>query len=129
MPKFDPFSMWDPPNVFRPAVSDLIESPADEAHIRQRAIAQIPPPTAIPADHLYTLIIRPPFEEDYEIVFLDGTSEQLDQASIFEWFRERGANMDAAEKAINHAWNFYRAEFVFKGSKRPISSPVYAPNI
>lgn len=119
----DPFAPpWQQPRL------DTLLIQQDDSH-RQRAMAKIPPPGAIPPGQLYVMIIRPPFEEMYELVMIDGQSDQLDAHEAYDWFRERGANMDSVELAMNHAWNFYSAEIVIENPKEPQSKRAAEPDI
>ena len=118
----DPFQTYNQ----RP-ISDLISTP-DTSH-RERALRKLPQPGEIGEDELYVMIIRPPFEELYELVLHDGQSEELEQIEAYDWFRERGANMDMVEKAMNHAWNFYSAELVVKNPCDPQAKRPAEPEI
>ena len=47
------------------------------------------------------------------------TSEELDPEDARSWFKMRGANMEAVEKALDYCWNFYNATIVIKNPKTP----------
>ena len=66
----DPFQTYNQ----RP-ISDLISTP-DTSH-RERALRKLPQPGEIGEDELYVMIIRPPFEELYELVLHDGQSTEV----------------------------------------------------
>ena len=50
----------------------------------------------------------------------NGLSEQLEPEETRDWFKERGANMDAVEKALDYCWNFYKAEVVINNPRDPM---------
>ena len=61
-----------------------------------------------PAVHV--LITREPFSDFFVITLDNGQSEELEVEDCKKWFKDRGANMDAVDKAMDHCWNFYRSE-------------------
>ena len=68
---------------------------------------------------LHVLITREPFLEWFVLTLDDGSSYELDPEETRAWFKERGANMDVVEKALDDCWNFYKAEFVIQNPKKP----------
>lgn len=62
-------------------------------------------------------IHREPFAEFVTLIY-EGSSEELEPEAAREWFQKRGADMDKLEKALDHAWNFYRADVVIKNPIR-----------
>lgn len=49
----------------------------------------------------------------------DGSSEELDPDDARDWFKQRGANVDVVEKALDYCWNFYQATVVIRNPKKP----------
>jgi hypothetical protein len=49
-----------------------------------------------------------------------GSTEELEPDELREWFKERGANMDVVEKAMDHVWNFY-------GFRNPVRVKITSP--
>ena len=62
---------------------------------------------------------REPGLEWFVLNVSDGSSEELDPDDTRSWFKQRGANMDAVEKALDYCWNFYNATIVIKSPKTP----------
>lgn len=61
-------------------------------------------------------ITREIFFPDYTIIVDDGISvysEELDPEAVRVWFRERGANMEEVEVALDYVWNFGNHKEVF----------------
>lgn len=54
----------------------------------------------------------------------DKSSEELDPDDTRDWFKQRGANMDAVEKALDYCWNFYQATIVIKNPKTRVRKPL-----
>ncbi len=73
---------------------------------------------------LHVVITREPFIEYFVITLDNGHTEELEPEECRAWFKERGANMDIVEKALDHCWNFYRSEVNIRNPKEPP-----APNI
>ena len=88
------------------------------------------PQTPQPLPPLHVLIDREPWSETFTLNLDNGQSEELDPEEVREWFRVRGANMDALEKVLDQAWNFRYADVVIANPKVPrtVRHP-YAPNI
>jgi|688.fasta_scaffold108565_3 hypothetical protein len=74
----------------------------------------VPPPTPLTID-----LRREPGLEWFVLTISDGSSEELDPEDTRTWFKQRGANMDAVEKALDYCWNFYKATIVIKNPKTP----------
>ena len=45
--------------------------------------------------------------------------EELDTEETYAWFKERGADMDAVDKALTHIWNFLKGGILIKNPKTP----------
>ena len=75
-------------------------------------------------------ILRPPFVEYFTLELANGQTEELEPEECRAWFKARGANMDVVEKALDQAWNFYRALLVIHNPKMPKTTQVpFAPDI
>lgn len=84
-------------------------------------------PTPVP---LHVTILREQFSQFFLIVADNGFTDEFDLDETKAWFKTRGANMDAVEKALDHAWNFMRAEVEIENPKEPPRSAIpYAPDI
>ena len=84
-----------------------------------------------PVSPLHVVITREAFSDFYQLETpVDGYTEELEIDDVREWFRQRGANMDRVQEALDQAWNFARAEIVI-GKPRLPSTPKssYAPEI
>jgi hypothetical protein len=80
---------------------------------------------------LHVIIKREIFADFFTLVLDNGHSEELEPDEARAWFKQRGANMDAVEKALDHAWNFKRSEFYIQNPKEPAlaNRPSYAPKL
>lgn len=59
-----------------------------------------------------------------------GVTEQLEPDEARAWFKERGANMDSVEKALDYCWNFYKATVVINNPRDPmIHAPRTQPHV
>ncbi len=77
-------------------------------------------PTPIQPPRPLTIDLRrEPGLEWFVLQVDDGSSEELDPEDARSWFKMRGANMDAVEKALDYCWNFYKATIVIKNPKTP----------
>lgn len=66
----------------------------------------------------------------YVITMDDGYTEELEIEDCKQWFKDRGANMDAVDRALDHTWNFRRAEIVIRNPKEPLQSKLpYSPKL
>jgi len=70
-------------------------------------------------DGLHVVLTREPFIDYFTIILDNGYTEELEAEDCRTWFRERGANMDAIEKALDQCWNFYRSEVNIRNPKEP----------
>lgn len=87
-------------------------------------------PKGIPPTALHVIINREIFADFFTLILDNGRTEELEPEETRAWFSGRGANMDAVEKCLDHAWNFKRAEFYILHPKEPIlSRPSYAPKL
>lgn len=77
---------------------------------------KLPPPAVEP---MHVVILREPFIEYFTIVLDNGHSEELEVEDCRQWFKDRGADMDKIEKALDHCWNFYRSEVLIHNPKEP----------
>lgn len=75
-----------------------------------------------PSRPLTVVLKRDPYLEWFVLNLDDGSSEELDPEDARSWFKMRGANMDAVEKALDYCWNFYNATIVIKNPKTPPKS-------
>lgn len=79
---------------------------------------------------LHVLLLREMFSEFFTIQLDNGQTEELDPEEVRNWFRVRGANMDALEKVLDQCWNFGRAEVTVRNYKEPPNTRLpYAPDI
>lgn len=86
-------------------------------------------PTTTPQG-LHVEIEREPFMEWFTFKLSNGHTEDLEPDEARTWFRDRGANMEAVEKALDYAWNFYHAEVYIANPKEPtFSNPRLRPSI
>jgi hypothetical protein len=80
------------------------------------------PPVASP-NALIVQIRREPFSPTFVLTLSNGNSEEVDCGTeSHEWFKRRGADMKVVEKALDYAYNFYRAEVVINSPKSPVVS-------
>ncbi len=87
-------------------------------------------PTDAAEAGVHIIILRPQFIEYFTIVLDNHYSEELEPDECRAWFKERGANMDAIEKALDHAWNFARVEVYIKNYREPLVNRLaHAPRI
>lgn len=87
-------------------------------------------PISHPLEKVHVVILREPWMEYFTLVLDNGDSEELEVEDTRQWFRERGANMDAVEKALDQAWNFYRSEVNINKPKLPPQPKLpHAPKI
>lgn len=87
-------------------------------------------PKNLNANAVHAIILHEIYSDFFKIVQDNGHSEELEPEEARKWFQERGANMDAVEKALDHAWNFRRAEFYIQNPKTPVVNRVaHAPKI
>jgi hypothetical protein len=83
-----------------------------------------------PAPPLHVTIVREQFSQFYLLTTDNGHTEEFDIDETRAWFKERGADMEVVQKALDHAWNFIRAEVDIEHPKEPPRSPIpYAPDI
>lgn len=68
---------------------------------------------------LHVVVTREPFMDFYLLTLDDGTTEEFEIEDCKRWFEDRGANMDIVDKAMDHCWNFYRAEINIRNPKEP----------
>ena len=87
-------------------------------------------PVAANPPGLHVLLTREPWSDYFVITLDNGHTEELEVEECKQWFRERGANMDAMDRVFDHVWNFYRAEPVIKNPKEPSMPKVsHAPRL
>ena len=92
------------------------------------------PETEIPTPKLenilHVVVTREPFMDFYNLTLDDGTTEELELEECKQWFKERGANMDKLDKALDQCWNFHLAEVNIRNPKQPRRPKLpYSPNI
>ena len=68
---------------------------------------------------LHVVITREMFSDWWTLTLDNGHSEELEIEDVREWFTQRGADMDKVQKALDHAWNFMRAEVNINRPKEP----------
>ena len=84
----------------------------------------------MPNNELHVIIEREMWSEYFVLTLGSGHTEELDVEATREWFKARGANMDAMEKVLDHCWNFGRSEAVIVNPKEPkITRLPHSPNI
>ncbi len=90
---------------------------------------------AEPQKSLTVFITREPFTDFFILHIPDGKGgwhpqEELDVEDTVEWFRARGANMEALDKALDHVWNFNKGAFEIEHfHEPPVANPRLTPNI
>lgn len=77
------------------------------------------PSVPITDKSLHVKISREPFLAWFKLILPNGQTEELDPDETREWFKVRGANMIALDKALDYCWNFYNSEFVIQNPKTP----------
>jgi hypothetical protein len=88
-------------------------------------------PKSVLDSALHVIIKHEIFSDFFTLVQSNGHTEELEPDEAREWFKIRGAKMDAVEKALDHAWNFKRAEFYIQTPKEPsiAGRPAWAPKL
>lgn len=76
-------------------------------------------PKCLDQSKLQVIILRPPFEENFTLVLDNKQSEELSREEVYTWFEVRGATFDSVDKAVNEAWNSYRALTTISNPKTP----------
>lgn len=83
-----------------------------------------------PPKPLHVLVLRTPFSDFFVLQMDDGQSEEFEPEDCRAWFKDRGANMDKVEAALDHCWNFQRAEILIHNPKEPSTPKLpHSPNI
>lgn len=62
-------------------------------------------------------IVREAFIPWFTLKLPNGQTEELEPDETREWFRQRGASMDAVEKCLDYVWNFRKAVFVIQNPR------------
>lgn len=90
----------------------------------------IPTPNVDAVPPLHVVVTRE-YGMEYLTLWLDdGTSEEFEVEECKQWFKDRGANMDKIDKALDHCWNFYRVELNIHNPKEPPKSKLaHAPKV
>jgi hypothetical protein len=79
---------------------------------------------------LHVIILREPFGEFFTLVLDNRHTEELEPEDCRQWFKDRGADMQKVEKALDQTWNFYRAEVNIRNPKEPPMPQIpYAPKL
>lgn len=88
-------------------------------------------PTNLPSNNeLHVIIQREMWSEYFVLTLPNGQTEELDVEQTRDWFKQRGANMDAMEKVLDHCWNFGRSEALIVNPKEPhVVRLPHSPNI
>lgn len=76
-------------------------------------------PPNLPAGALFVAIYREMFSDFFHLTLQNGHSEEIHYEEIRNWFKERGAEMDPLEKALDEAWNFQHSTFIIVRPKTP----------
>jgi len=74
----------------------------------------------IPGQPTTILITREPFGDWFTLTLPNGHTEELEPDPCRQWFKERGAKMDAVEKVLDHVWNFQRANINIANFREPV---------
>lgn len=91
---------------------------------------QIPAPQEPSSEALHVRVTREPFLEWFTIHLGKDQTEELEPDECRDWFRVRGANMDALERALDRCWNFYEVDIWIQHPKEPtILNPKIEPKI
>lgn len=89
---------------------------------------KIPEPIDPPG--LHVLVTREPWSDFFVLTLDNGHSEELEVEDTRLWFKQRGANMDSVERALDQVWNFQRCEMIIDNPKDPSLPPLpYAPRL
>ena len=86
-------------------------------------------PDWLPESALRVKIHRTPFMDFFDLRLDNGYTEEVHWEEVRGWFKDRGANMDALEKALDYAWNFQNAEFFILHPKSPLPTKQTTPKI
>lgn len=68
---------------------------------------------------LRVVVTREPWSDFFLLTLPNGHTEELETDPCKTWFKERGANMDAVDKALDHCWNFSYVEIVINNAHEP----------
>lgn len=83
-----------------------------------------------PTAALHVSITREPGLDWLNFALPNGYTEELEPEQARTWLKERGANMDVAEKALDRAWNFGSANlWIAKPKMAPLADPTVQPDI
>jgi hypothetical protein len=74
-------------------------------------------------------IYREPWIPFFELTLENGHSFEFDAEEALEWFKERGADMEKVEKAMDYAQNFYHANIEINNPKAPKPSSPLDPKV
>lgn len=75
-------------------------------------------------------LTREPFSPFIVIINeADQSSEELEVEEARQWFKDRGANMDVVDKAMDHVWNFYGRRPIRVTISRPKAPVISNPRI
>lgn len=70
------------------------------------------------------------FSEYFTLVLPGDQTEEVDTQEALAWFKDHGANMDIAQKALDHAWNMGKAGLTIQKPKQPSNRSLpFAPQI
>lgn len=79
---------------------------------------------------LHVVIMREMWGEFFTLALDNGQTEELDPEETRKWFKDRGADVDKIEKALDHTWNFGRAEVDIENAKEPpVTRLPHSPDI
>jgi len=87
-------------------------------------------PPGLPANALCVTVHRDPYSDFITLTLPNGHTEELHWDEVNDWFKIRGADMDALAKALDYAWNFREVDFVISHPKNPLlARGKHAPKI
>lgn len=79
---------------------------------------------------LHVVVTRVMFDDFFVLLLDNGHTEELEVEDAKQWFKDRGADMDVVDKALDHCWNFLRAEVNINNPREPtLPKMIHAPKI
>lgn len=64
-------------------------------------------------------LLRPQFYPYFTLILDNGYTEEFEPDECRQWFKDRGADMDKMEKALDHCWNFSKVTVTFTQYREP----------
>ena len=68
---------------------------------------------------LRIVVRREPYMDFFILEFGNQQSLELSPDETRAWFKERGANMNALENALDYCWNFHRIDLTIENPIEP----------